>query len=70
MTHVVITGTGLYTPEHAIDNASLVTAFNAWVDSQNARHADAISRGEREPLSHSSSEFIEKASAQWGQVAQ
>ncbi|MGP9467755.1 beta-ketoacyl-ACP synthase III [Halomonas sp. TP35] len=62
MTNVVITGTGLYTPEHAIDNAALVAAFNTWVDNENARHADAIARGEREPLAHSSSEFIEKAS--------
>lgn len=62
MTHVVITGTGLYTPEHAIDNASLVAAFNAWVDQENTRHAEAIEQGEREPLAHSSSEFIEKAS--------
>lgn len=45
MTNVVITGTGLYTPEHAIDNASLVAAFNAWVDQENARNADAIERG-------------------------
>ena len=60
MTHVVITGTGLYTPEHAIDNAALVAAFNAWVDSENEQHAGAIARGEREPLAHSSSEFIEK----------
>lgn len=62
MTDVVITGTGLYTPEHAIDNAALVAAFNAWVDSENEQHAEAIARGEREPLAHSSSEFIEKAS--------
>ena len=62
MTHVVITGTGLYTPEHAIDNAALVAAFNAWVDGENELHAEAIARGEREPLAHSSSEFIEKAS--------
>lgn len=62
MTEVVITGTGLYTPEHAIDNASLVTAFNAWVDAENARNAEAIAAGEREPLAHSSSEFIVKAS--------
>ncbi|MDQ7732840.1 beta-ketoacyl-ACP synthase III [Halomonas sp. SpR1] len=62
MTHVVITGTGLYTPEHAIDNAALVAAFNAWVDTENSQYADAIQRGEREPLAHSSSEFIEKAS--------
>ncbi|MFC7369873.1 beta-ketoacyl-ACP synthase III [Vreelandella zhaodongensis] len=62
MTHVVITGTGLFTPEHAIDNASLVEAFNAWVDTQNADYAEEIARGERVPLAHSSSEFIEKAS--------
>lgn len=62
MTNVVITGTGLYTPEHAIDNAALVAAFNAWVDSDNSAHADEIARGERQPLAHSSSEFIEKAS--------
>ncbi|MBZ5489041.1 beta-ketoacyl-ACP synthase III [Halomonas aquamarina] len=62
MNEAVITGTGLYTPEHAIDNAALVSAFNTWVDSENARHGDEIARGEREPLAHSSSEFIEKAS--------
>ncbi|HET8791223.1 MAG TPA: beta-ketoacyl-ACP synthase III [Modicisalibacter sp.] len=62
MTQVVITGTGLYMPEHAIDNAALVASFNAWVDTENSHHADAIARGEREPLAHSSSEFIVKAS--------
>ncbi|MBR2515398.1 MAG: beta-ketoacyl-ACP synthase III [Halomonas sp.] len=62
MTNVVITGTGLYTPEHAIDNEALVAAFNAWVDSQNSHNADAIARGEQQPQAHSSSEFIEKAS--------
>ncbi|RUR36123.1 beta-ketoacyl-ACP synthase III [Vreelandella populi] len=62
MNDVVITGTGLYTPEHAIDNAALVGAFNTWVDNQNARYSAEIARGEREPLAHSSSEFIEKAS--------
>lgn len=62
MTYAVITGTGLYTPEHAIDNAALVASFNAWVDAENARHADTIARGERDPLAHSSSEFIVKAS--------
>lgn len=62
MTQVVITGTGLYTPEHAIDNDALVAAFNTWVDKENEEHAEAIARGEREPLAYSSSEFIEKAS--------
>ncbi|MCG7590858.1 MULTISPECIES: beta-ketoacyl-ACP synthase III [unclassified Halomonas] len=62
MANVVITGTGLYTPENAIDNAALVAAFNAWVDQHNAQHANAIARGEQEALAYSSSEFIEKAS--------
>ncbi|MHB0776409.1 beta-ketoacyl-ACP synthase III [Halomonas sp. WWR20] len=62
MTQAVITGTGLYTPEHAISNDELVASFNTWVDRENARHATAIEAGEREPLSYSSSEFILKAS--------
>ena len=59
---VVISGTGLYQPPHVITNAELVAAFNAYADQQNALHADAIARGERQPLTHSSVEFIEKAS--------
>ncbi|WP_346797661.1 beta-ketoacyl-ACP synthase III [Halomonas sp. Bachu 37] len=62
MTNVVITGTGLFTPEHAIDNDALVATFNTWVDRENARYSQAIAAGEREPLAYSSSEFIEKAS--------
>jgi len=62
MTHAVITGTGLYTPPNAIDNATLVASFNTWVDRENARHHEAIRDGHREPLEHSSSEFIVKAS--------
>ncbi|MDI4637893.1 MULTISPECIES: beta-ketoacyl-ACP synthase III [Halomonadaceae] len=62
MTTAVITGSGLYTPPHAIDNDALVAAFNAWVDSDNAEHEEAIAAGEREALAHSSSAFIEKAS--------
>ncbi|MDN6179887.1 MAG: beta-ketoacyl-ACP synthase III [Halomonas subglaciescola] len=62
MTQVVITGTGLYTPEHAVDNDALVATFNTWAERENARHADAIATGEREPLAYSSSAFIEKAS--------
>ena len=59
MTNVVITGTGLFTPEHTIDNDALVASFNAWVDAENARRAEA---GIEERLAHSSSEFIVKAS--------
>ncbi|WP_110650385.1 beta-ketoacyl-ACP synthase III [Salinicola peritrichatus] len=62
MTQAVITATGLFTPPESIDNAALVASFNAWVDAENARHADAIASGEREPLGHSSEAFILKAS--------
>jgi beta-ketodecanoyl-[acyl-carrier-protein] synthase len=59
---VVISGTGLYRPPHVISNAELVEAFNAYADLQNAEHAQAIAAGERPALTHSSVEFIEKAS--------
>ncbi|WIT10846.1 beta-ketoacyl-ACP synthase III [Paucibacter sediminis] len=59
---VVISGTGIYTPPHTISNAELVQAFNQYVDLQNAQHAEAIAAGTHEALTHSSVEFIEKAS--------
>jgi beta-ketodecanoyl-[acyl-carrier-protein] synthase len=62
MVNAAIAATGLYTPPHSISNDELVATFNAYVDRQNAEHADAITRGERVALQHSSSEFIEKAS--------
>ena len=58
----VISATGLFTPEDSISNEELVQSFNAFVDRHNAEHADAIAAGEAEPLTHSSVEFIEKAS--------
>jgi len=57
-----ITGSGVFTPPERITNAELVTAFNAYVDLQNAKHAEAIAAGTREALQHSSEDFIEKAS--------
>jgi beta-ketodecanoyl-[acyl-carrier-protein] synthase len=57
-----IIATGLYTPPHAISNAELVEAFNAYVARFNAQHAEEIARGALQPLQPSSSEFIEKAS--------
>ncbi|MBQ0937770.1 beta-ketoacyl-ACP synthase III [Ideonella paludis] len=62
MTAVVISGTGLFQAPHVITNAELVEAFNAYTERYNAEHAVAIAAGEREPLSPSSVEFIEKAS--------
>ena len=62
MKTAVITGTGLYRPPHVITNAELVVSYNAYADLQNAKHAAAIAAGARQPLPHSSVEFIEKAS--------
>jgi len=62
MPATAITGTGLFTPPQAISNDELVAAFNAYVDAENARHADAIARGEKKALERSSAEFIASAS--------
>lgn len=62
MRKTVISGTGLYTPPHAISNEELVIAFNSFVDDFNTQNAAAIAAGDIEPLQHSSAEFIEKAS--------
>src|SRR5688572_20090477 len=59
---IAITGTGLYAPPGVISNDELVASFNAWVSTENAKHADAIARGERAALQPSSSEFIVDAS--------
>ena len=62
MSNIVISGTGLFIPPHVITNEELVQAFNQYVDLFNERNADAIAAGEKEALSYSSPEFIEKAS--------
>lgn len=59
---IAITGTGLFTPSQSVSNDELVTAFNQYVDLFNHENANAIANGTVEALSHSSSEFIEKAS--------
>ena len=57
-----ISGTGLNRPQHAISNAEAVAAFNAYVDVFNQKNAQAISEGGLAAMTHSSVEFIEKAS--------
>ena len=61
-TRVVISGTGLFQPAHVITNAELVASYNAYADLQNTQHAAQIVAGTRQALTHSSVEFIEKAS--------
>jgi beta-ketodecanoyl-[acyl-carrier-protein] synthase len=62
MTAVVISGSGLFTPEQTVSNDELVTAFNQYVDLFNEKNAEAIAAGQKEALTYSSSAFIEKAS--------
>jgi beta-ketodecanoyl-[acyl-carrier-protein] synthase len=62
MAKVVISGTGVFTPEEVITNAELVKAFNAYADLQNEEYASEIERGERQPVPYSSEEFVFKAS--------
>jgi beta-ketodecanoyl-[acyl-carrier-protein] synthase len=62
MHRAIITGTGLYIPEHLITNAELVTAFNRYVALFNERNRTRIEAGEISALLESSAEFIEKAS--------
>jgi beta-ketodecanoyl-[acyl-carrier-protein] synthase len=59
---VVITATGLYTPEHTISNAELVASYNAYVERYNLENANDIEAGLTPALLPSSVEFIEKAS--------
>lgn len=62
MTSAVITGTGLFTPPHAISNEELVQAYNLWAEYYNSEHAAEIEAGQLEAKPFSNAEFIEKAS--------
>lgn len=59
---IVISGTGLFTPNEKISNAELVESYNQYVKKYNEIHKSAISSGQVEAKLESSVEFIEKAS--------
>jgi beta-ketodecanoyl-[acyl-carrier-protein] synthase len=59
---VVISGTGLFTPEHIITNEELVDAYNQWAARYNQKYAKDIEKGKLEAKPESSVEFIIKAS--------
>jgi beta-ketodecanoyl-[acyl-carrier-protein] synthase len=61
-TGTAITGHSVWHPETILTNDELVVAFNEFVRRENAKHADEIAAGKRQPLKGSSSEFIVKAS--------
>ncbi|MGB3626875.1 MAG: beta-ketoacyl-ACP synthase III [Henriciella sp.] len=58
----VISATGLWTPPHSVTNEELVESYNAWADRWNAEHEGDIAAGTLTAKTHSSTEFIEKAS--------
>jgi beta-ketodecanoyl-[acyl-carrier-protein] synthase len=62
MHRVAISSTGLFTPPEVITNAELVASYNQYADLQNQVHTAEIAAGTRAALTHSSVEFIEKAS--------
>ncbi|WP_394131116.1 beta-ketoacyl-ACP synthase III [Shewanella maritima] len=62
MKKVVISGSGLFVPPHAISNDELVDSYNAYVDLFNQQHESDIGEGKVTALPYSSSEFINKAS--------
>jgi beta-ketodecanoyl-[acyl-carrier-protein] synthase len=62
MHRVAISSTGIFVPTEVITNEELVASFNAYVELENALHADDIAAGSRTPLVPSNVEFIEKAS--------
>ena len=62
MNQPIITGMGLWTPEHTITNEELVTAYNGWAKQFNNQHASEIEQGLISAAPFSNAEFIEKAS--------
>jgi beta-ketodecanoyl-[acyl-carrier-protein] synthase len=59
---IVISGAGLWTPEHSISNEELVEAYNGYAVKFNREHASDIEAGEIAAKPLSSAEFIAKAS--------
>ena len=62
MQDIYIAGTGIWYPEDIITNDEIVSSFNSYVDNFNEQNKKMINDGQIEPLAHSSTEFIEKAS--------
>jgi beta-ketodecanoyl-[acyl-carrier-protein] synthase len=61
-TSVVISGSGLWTPEHSISNEELVESYNGYAEQFNEQNQVAIEKGETQAKPFSSAQFIEKAS--------
>lgn len=62
MKQVVISGTGLYTPDKSISTEELVGVYNQYANAFNDRNAQQIQEGTVLALEESTVEFVEKAS--------
>ncbi len=59
---VVLSGSGLWTPDNVITNEELVVSYNTWADRYNKLNSEAIEAGRLVAKPKSSAEFIEKVS--------
>jgi beta-ketodecanoyl-[acyl-carrier-protein] synthase len=57
-TGTAITGSGVKTPDHVVENEELCGSFNTWVRRENERCAAAIANGTATKLEESSPEFV------------
>ena len=62
MEQIVISGTGVFTPEESITNRELVKAYNAYAENYNSTNKDDIDQGKKVALELSNEEFIYNAS--------
>lgn len=59
---IILSGVGLWTPEHSISNEELISSYNAYADHYNEINKVQIEAGSLEAKPQSSAEFVEKAS--------
>ncbi|WP_371194248.1 beta-ketoacyl-ACP synthase III [Glaciecola sp. SC05] len=59
---MILSGVGLWTPEHSITNEELISSYNAYADHFNEVNKVQIEEGSLAAKPHSSAEFVEKAS--------
>ena len=62
MSHILITGTGLFTPPDSVTNAELVASLGAANEKWNIEHRLEIERGDLEERDMPSEKFILRAS--------
>jgi len=60
--HIVISGSGIWTPPNIITNDELVESYNAYAERFNSDHGSEIAADKIKEKPLSSARFIEKAS--------